>query len=59
MKFSGYLLDLSKLVFGGVILTGIIDMELDKVWLFSTGAVVVAIFSAWGFYIYQRGIQIK
>ncbi|MBQ1773679.1 MAG: hypothetical protein IIZ97_05455 [Prevotella sp.] len=59
LKASDFLLDLAKLVFGGIILTGIIDLDLDKVWLFSTGALVAGIFAWWGFKIYNRGIKIK
>lgn len=59
MKVSDFLLDLAKLVFGGIILTGIIDLDLDKVWLFSVGAVVASGLSAWGFSIYKRGQRIK
>ena len=30
LKASDFLLDLAKLVFGGIILTGIIDLDLDN-----------------------------
>ncbi len=59
LKASDFLLDLAKLVFGGIILTGIIDLDLDKVWLFSTGALVAVFLASWGFNIYQRGMKIK
>ena len=59
LKISDFLLDLAKLVFGGIILTGIIDLDLDKVWLFSVGAIVAAGLAWWGFVVYQRGIKIK
>lgn len=59
LKVSDFLLDLAKLVFGGIILTGIIDLDLDKVWLFSVGAIVATGLAVWGFGIYKRGQSIK
>jgi hypothetical protein len=59
LKVSDFLLDLAKLVFGGIILTGIIDLNLNKVWLFSLGAIVAGGLASWGFSIYQRGMRIK
>ena len=59
LKVGDFLLDLAKLVFGGIILTGIIDLNLDKVWLFLLGAFVAAIFICWGFTNYNRGMKIK
>lgn len=59
LKVSDFLLDLAKLVFGGIILTGIIDLDLDKVWLFFLGASVATIFIWWGFTTYNRGMKIK
>ena len=59
LKVSDFLLDLAKLVFGGIILTGIIDLDLDKVWLFFLGGSVATIFIWWGFTIYIRGMKIK
>ena len=59
MKYGDFLIDLAKLVFAGIILTGIIDMDLDKIWLFTVGVVVVLFLSSWGFNIYHRGMKIK
>ena len=59
LKVGDFLLDLAKLVFGGIILTGIIDLNLDKVWLFLLGAIVAGGLAWWGFVTYQRGIRIK
>ena len=52
LKGADFLLDIAKLVFGGVI-----DLELNKVALFSVGAVVVAMFTSWGFFLYLRGTK--
>lgn len=42
-KFSDYTLDLSKLVFGGVILAGIMGLSVNPNILFGLGAVSVII----------------
>ena len=57
LKLSDFLLDLAKLVFGGIILTGIIDMELNKPLLFLVGSAVVAILAVWGFVLFNRGTK--
>ena len=59
LKLGDFLLDVAKLVFGGIILTGIIDFKLDKVTLFVAGITFVLTFSVWGFAIYRRGIRIR
>ena len=59
LKVSDFLLDLAKLVFGGIILTGIIDLDLEKAWLFSIGAAVAISLAIWGFRVYNRGMKIK
>ena len=43
-----FLVDLAKLVFGGVILAGIMNEELDRWLLFGLGAVFVIIFALVG-----------
>ena len=48
-KFSDYSLDLSKLVFGGVILAGIMDLSVNTNILFGLGAVSVIILMLLGF----------
>ena len=57
LKLSDFLLDLAKLIFGGIILTGIIDMDFNKPLLFLTGSVVVAILAIWGFVLFNRGTK--
>lgn len=59
LNVSDFLLDLAKLVFGGIILTGIIYLDLDKVWLFSVGSIVALGLALWDFTIYRRGQKIK
>jgi hypothetical protein len=48
-KFSDYSLDLSKLVFGGVILAGIMDLSVNTNILFGLGAASVIILTLLGF----------
>lgn len=48
-KFSSYALDLSKLVFGGVILAGIMGMQVDTNLLFIIGGFSVMILTLLGF----------
>ena len=42
-KFGDYCLDLSKLIFGGVILAAIMQFDINTVWLFVVGTVIVAL----------------
>lgn len=48
-KFSSYALDLSKLVFGGVILAGIMGMQVDTNLLFLIGGLSVIVLTLLGF----------
>ncbi len=48
-KFSDYALDLSKLVFGGVILAGIMGLNVNTNLLFILGAVTVTILTVTGY----------
>jgi len=57
LKLSDFLLDIAKLIFGGIILTGIIDLDIDKALLFITGSVVTAIIAVWGFVLFNRGTK--
>lgn len=48
-KFGDYCLDLSKLIFGGVILAAIMQLDINTVWLFVVGTVIVAwVVIIWG-----------
>ena len=42
-KFGDYCLDLSKLIFGGVILAAIMQLDINTVWLSVVGTVIVAL----------------
>ena len=55
MQESGkYFLDLSKLVFGGVILAGIMDIGVERVYLLGIGSLIVALFAIMEFIFYSK-----
>ena len=48
-EYGKYCLDMSKLIFGGVILAGIMNLGVDDFFLFGVGGVLVALFASMGF----------
>ena len=48
-KFGDYCLDLSKLIFGGVIM----QLDINIVWLFVVGTVIVALTAYAGYILYR------
>lgn len=48
-EFGNYCLDMSKLVFGGVILAGIMELDVSNVLLFGVGAAIVLLSAVTGF----------
>ncbi len=48
-EFGNYCLDISKLVFGGIILAGIMELKVSKLILFGIGAVIVLLTAITGF----------
>ena len=58
MQESGkYFLDISKLIFGGVILAGIMNLGVDSLYLFGIGESLVVIFAGIGFKFYSKSKQ--
>ena len=57
LKTSDFLLDIAKLVFAGIILTGIMDTEVNRVLLFTLGSLVTGILCAFGYSFFIRGIR--
>lgn len=51
------MLDIAKLVFAGVILACIMDMEISKRALLTLGGTVVALLTIGGAYLYYRAIK--
>ena len=57
LKASDFCLDLAKLILGGIILSGIIGLNVDKFVLVGVGLLVV-IFLIWaGFMFYINGLK--
>lgn len=54
---SKFVLDIAKLVFAGVILAGIVDMNISKAELLVTGGIVVVILTIGGAYLYYNAIK--
>ena len=53
-ELGKYCLDMSKLIFGGVILAGIMNLGVENIYLFGVGGVLVAFFAAIGFNFYAN-----
>ena len=49
LEASRYSLDLSKLIFGGIILSGIMGMEIEKAYLLIVGLIAVILTALFGF----------
>ena len=55
MQESGkYCLDMSKLIFGGVILAGIMNLGVDNVYLLGIGGLIVLFLMIIGFVFYSK-----
>ncbi len=57
IKGSDFCIDLAKLVFAGVILAGVMDLQLDKGLLFITGTLVLVILIITGMALFIKGNQ--
>ena len=53
-EYGTYFLDMSKLIFGGIILAGIMNVGFNNAVLFSVGGLFVFIFAYYGFYFYLK-----
>lgn len=49
-----YLLDVSKLIFGGVILAGVMNLNVDKLVLFIVGGISVVLSAILGFVLFKK-----
>ena len=49
LEASRYSLDLSKLIFGGIILSGIMGMQIEKAYLLIVGLLAVILTALFGF----------
>lgn len=50
-----YLLDVSKLIFGGVILAGVMNLDVSKLVLFIVGGTSVLLSAILGFVLFKKG----
>ena len=54
-----FCLDIAKLVFGGVILAGLMKQDIEYVSLFLIGLGVVILFAFWGFWLIAKSKKLK
>ena len=55
MQESGkYCLDMSKLIFGGVILAGIMNLGVNNIYLLAVGGLFVVVLAFMGFVFYSK-----
>lgn len=59
LKASDYCLDISKLILAGVVLGGVVDLDINKTYLLFAGTTVVVMFGLAGFLLYILGNQNK
>lgn len=55
LETSKYLLDLSKLIFGGIILANIMSLNIDKILTFVVGTFTITVLSALSFMLFKKG----
>lgn len=48
-KFGDYCLDISKLVFGGIVLAGVMELDVNPYLVFGIGLFIVILFATAGF----------
>jgi hypothetical protein len=53
-KAGDFFIDIAKLVFGGVVLSVILDFEMNKAAILSAGVITTASLAWLGFYLYNR-----
>lgn len=54
-----YVLDLTKLVFAGIVLAGIFNLSFERIYLIIAGLLVVAILTIFGFLLMYKGNKYK
>lgn len=55
LETSKYINDLTKLIFGGIILTNILNFNIDKMIIFVSGFIAVIILTAFSFALFLKG----
>lgn len=56
-KLGDFFIDIAKLVFAGVVLSTLLDMEVDKQTVLSSGVLTTIIFVTTGFMFYSKKKQ--
>ena len=59
LEAGKFCLDIAKLIFGGVILAGLMKQDIEYVSLFLIGLGVVLIFAFWGFWLIAKSKKKK
>lgn len=55
LEASKYINDLTKLIFGGIILTNILNFNINKMIIFVSGFIAVIILTAFSFALFLKG----
>lgn len=55
LETSKYLSDISKLIFGGIILTSILNFNISKTIIFIAGSITVIILTVFSFILFLKG----
>lgn len=55
LEASKYINNLTKLIFGGIILTNILNFNIDKMIIFVSGFIAVIILTAFSFALFLKG----
>ena len=58
-ELGKFMVDIAKLVFGGVILAGIMSEDINRQLLFSFGSLVVLAFALLGLYVISKNKEVK
>lgn len=58
-KLGDFFIDIAKLVFAGVVLSTLLDMEVDKQTVLSSGILTTVVFVITGFLFYSKKQKIK
>ena len=58
-ELGKFMVDIAKLVFGGIILAGIMSEDINRQLLFSCGSLVVLAFALLGLYIISKNKEVK
>lgn len=55
LEISKYLSDISKLIFGGIILTNVLNFNISKTIIFIAGSITVLVLTVFSFVLFLKG----